>query len=149
MTLNNLITGNTMQDTTGRLRREIRYFFIVILIGTSFYAGAKIGLAFSFEPDNIAVFWPPNPVILTALVLMRPRIWWLCFLAMAIAYFPAAFQAGYSEQRAIIFFIANKPRISERVIAFLTSSSASAANLTFFGEVFIILAANIFFCFIL
>lgn len=38
---------------------------------------------------------------------MPPRVWWLCFLSMAAAYFPGAIQVGFSELRAIIFFVAN------------------------------------------
>ncbi len=85
----------------------IRTVLIAILIGIAFYFSAKIGLALSFKPDYVAVFWPPNTIILTALVLAPPRRWWIFFLVMLPAYFTAAFEAGYSEQRAVIFFIAN------------------------------------------
>ncbi len=97
----------------------IHYIFITILIGAALYAAAKISLAFSFAPDYVAVFWLPNTVILTALALMRTRLWWICFLAMAVAYFPAAFQAGYSEQRAIIFYIANCAEVLIAAVALL------------------------------
>jgi len=78
-----------------------------VLVGVAFYFSAKLGLALSFQPDYIAVFWPPNAIILTALVLTPPRQWWVYFLAMVPAYFVAAIEAGFSEQRAVIFFIAN------------------------------------------
>ncbi len=90
-----------------------------LLVGVAFYLSARLGLYLSFPPDYIAVFWPPNTVILAALLLTRPRKWWGFFLAMVPAYFIVAFQAGYSEQRAVIFFAAVvAPLVSACVASF-------------------------------
>jgi len=78
-----------------------------VVVGIAFYLCARIGLSLSFPPDHVSVFWPPNAVVLTALLLSRRRTWWLFLVAMGIAYIPAALQAGFSPQRVSIFFVAN------------------------------------------
>ncbi len=79
-----------------------------IASGLAFYYSARIGHALlSFPPDYIAVFWPPNTIVLAALVFVHPRRWWIYFIAMLSAYLIAADNAGFSFQRTIIFFIAN------------------------------------------
>ena len=78
-----------------------------ILLGIGFYFSAKFGHALKFKPDNIAVFWPPNTIVLTVLIFTSPRRWWIYFLAILPAYLLAASEAGFSEQRTLIFFIAN------------------------------------------
>ncbi len=94
-----------------------RTWFVAILVGTFFFLGAKLGLALSTPPDYIATFWPPNTVVLAALLLTVPRRWWVYFLAMTPAYFTAAFQAGYSVQRMLIFFSANCTEILVAAVA--------------------------------
>jgi len=84
-----------------------RTALIAALVGTAYYFGAKLGLVLSTPPDYIATFWPPNTVILAALILTDRRRWWIWFLAMTPAYVTAALQAGYPVQRTIIFYIAN------------------------------------------
>ena len=86
---------------------EIRTALIAVLVGVAFYFGAKLGLVLSTPPDHIATFWPPNTIILAALLLTDRRSWWIYFLAMAPAYFIPALQAGYTMQRSLIFFTAN------------------------------------------
>ena len=115
-----------------------------VIVGVAFYASAKLGLALSFPPDYVAVLWPPNSVMVAALLLTVPRTWWVYFFAMAAAYFPAAFQAGYSRERVFVFFTAN---CSEVLIASLVVRRfiGRAPRLESFREVGIfILAAVIF-----
>lgn len=92
------------QERQSTLRQTVIF---PILVGVSFYFSAKFGLALSFKPDYIAVFWPPNSIILTALLLTTPRQWWIYFLAILPVYFMASYEAGFSVQRSVIFFIAN------------------------------------------
>jgi len=94
-----------------------RTWFVAILVGTFFFLGAKLGLALSTPPDYIATFWPPNTFVLAALLLTAPRRWWIYFLAMTPAYFAAAFQAGFSLQRMLIFFVANCTEILIAAVA--------------------------------
>jgi two-component system, LuxR family, sensor kinase FixL len=85
----------------------INKFTLPILVSTTYYLTARFGLALSFQPDNVSVFWPPNSIVLTAFLFTERRYWWTYFIAIAPAYFLASFQVGFVELRAIIFFMAN------------------------------------------
>ena len=40
----------------------------VLLVAMGYYAGVKIGFALTFQPHPISVLWPPNAILLGALV---------------------------------------------------------------------------------
>ena len=44
------------------------------LVFVGYYLGARIGFALTFQPHPVSVFWPPNSVLLAALLLAPPRI---------------------------------------------------------------------------
>src|SRR6266446_1036275 len=50
-----------------------------------YYLGAKIGFALTFQPHPVSVLWPPNSILVAALLLTPPRVWWFVLLAV----FPA------------------------------------------------------------
>ncbi|HKO63343.1 MAG TPA: hypothetical protein VJV03_19420, partial [Pyrinomonadaceae bacterium] len=35
-----------------------------LLVGISYYVGAKIGFALTFEPHPVSTLWPPNSILL-------------------------------------------------------------------------------------
>ncbi|MCG2581035.1 MAG: sensor domain-containing diguanylate cyclase [Marinobacter sp.] len=49
--------------------------FRAVIVGLLYYSGAWLGVHQTITPDGIAVFWPPNAVLLTAF-LTTPRIQW-------------------------------------------------------------------------
>ena len=42
-----------------------------VLVFIGYFLGAKVGLTLTFQPHPISVFWPPNSVLLAALLLTR------------------------------------------------------------------------------
>jgi two-component system, LuxR family, sensor kinase FixL len=40
-----------------------------------YYLGCKIGFALTFKPHPVSVLWPPNSVLVAALLLTPPRRW--------------------------------------------------------------------------
>ncbi len=95
----------------------IRYVLGALLVGVIYYFSAKLGHYLSLPPDDIAVFWPPNTVILTVLLLTRPGRAWIYFLVMLPAYLLSGMQADYTPQRLAIFFVANCAEILIAAIA--------------------------------
>jgi len=85
----------------------LRTFCIAVVLCVAYFLAMRIAMAFRLPPDNIAVFWPPNAVLLTALILTRHRNWWICFLAVVPAYFFSAHLSGFSAHRSAYFFTAN------------------------------------------
>ena len=55
------------------------------VVGLGYYFGAALGVAYGVPPEGISVLWPPNAVLLCALLLSPPRAWWAFILAIGIA----------------------------------------------------------------
>lgn len=63
--------------------------FQAIIVAISYYALGQIAVRFTIMPEGIATFWPPNAVVVAALVLSPVRRWWWFLLAGIIAEFAA------------------------------------------------------------
>src|SRR5262245_6740832 len=55
---------------------------IGLLVAIGYYAGSQIGFILTPVDTPIAVFWPPNAILLAALLLTSRRIWWVLVLAV-------------------------------------------------------------------
>src|SRR5262245_14374128 len=54
-----------------------------LLVFVGYYLGAQLGMALTFQPNTVSVMWPPNSILLAALVLSPYRLWWF-MLACAL-----------------------------------------------------------------
>lgn len=51
------------------------------LVAIGYYLGLLVGRAFGYPAAQISVLWPPNVVLIAALLLTPRRIWWVILLA--------------------------------------------------------------------
>src|SRR6059058_782955 len=72
-----------------------------------YYLGAKIGLALTFQPHPISVLWPPNSILVAALLLTPPRMWGLVLLAAFPAHLAAQLQSQVPLTMILCWFISN------------------------------------------
>lgn len=78
-----------------------------LLVGVGYYLGVKIGFALTFHPHPIAVLWPPNAILLAAL-LVTPMRWWGWLLAAALsAHLVAQLQANVPAAMVMCWFVSN------------------------------------------
>ena len=80
----------------GNIRSAIldRHLLIIGLwVFAGYYLGCKIGFALTFQPHPVSVLWPPNSVLVAALLLTPPRSWWVVLLAALPAHLAAQFQS--------------------------------------------------------
>ena len=80
---------------------------IALAVALAYYLGAKIGFALTFQPHPISVLWPPNSILLAALLLTPVRIWWLILLAAFPAHLAAQLQSNVPPTMIICWFISN------------------------------------------
>jgi PAS domain S-box-containing protein len=78
---------------------------LFVFIG--YYLGAKLGLALTFQPHPISVFWPPNSILVAALLLTPTRIWWFLLLAAFPAHLIAELQSRVPLPMIVCWFISN------------------------------------------
>src|SRR5262249_43444623 len=78
-----------------------------VLVFIGYYLGARVGFALTFHPHPISVFWPPNSILLAALLLTPARIWWFLLLAAFPAHLIAELQSGVPLAMVVCWFVSN------------------------------------------
>jgi PAS domain S-box-containing protein len=90
-----------------------RLLVIGLWVFAGYYLGAKIGFALTFQPHPVSVLWPPNSILVAALLLTPPRIWWFVLLAAFPAHCATELQSHVPPLMILCWFISNS---SEAVI---------------------------------
>src|SRR5229473_7308108 len=93
------------ESQQGRL--DYRPFFAALLVFAAYYLGAKIGFALTFQPHPVSVLWPPNSILVAALLLTPPRIWWFVLLAAFPAHCAAQIQSHVPPLMILCWFVSN------------------------------------------
>jgi two-component system sensor kinase FixL len=78
-----------------------------LLVFVGYYLGARIGFALTFQPHPVSVLWPPNAILVAALLLTPARIWWLVLLAAFPAHWAAQLQSHVPPLMILCWFISN------------------------------------------
>jgi PAS domain S-box-containing protein len=55
----------------------------VLLVCAGYFCGALIGQSLKFPDSHLSLIWPPTAILLAALLLAPPRLWWIFLLAVA------------------------------------------------------------------
>jgi PAS domain S-box-containing protein len=72
-----------------------------------YYLGCKVGFSLTFRPHPVSVLWPPNSVLVAALLLTPPRNCWVVFLAALPAHLAAQLQSQVPPLMILCWFISN------------------------------------------
>jgi PAS domain S-box-containing protein len=84
-----------------------RLFAIGLWVFAGYYLGAKLGFALTFKASPVSVLWPPNSVLVAALLLTPPRIWWFVLLVAFPAHCAAELQSHVPPLMSLCWFISN------------------------------------------
>ena len=84
-----------------------RLLLIGLWVFAGYYVGCKIGFALTFHPHPVSVLWPPNYVLVAALLLTPPRVWWFVLLAAFPAHLAAQFQSHVPPLMILCWFVSN------------------------------------------
>ena len=80
---------------------------LVVLVATAYFVGTKIGFALTPGNEPIAMFWPPNAILLGALLLAPVRLWAPFLVALVPAHFLAQSQSGVPVVTSLGWLIGN------------------------------------------
>ncbi|HUJ00594.1 MAG TPA: MASE1 domain-containing protein [Usitatibacter sp.] len=70
-----------------------RIIALAVFACVAYYLGARLGFALTFQPNPISTLWPPNAVLLAALLLAPARRWPLLVLATFPAHVAAQLES--------------------------------------------------------
>src|SRR5215469_3066044 len=77
-----------------------------LLVGFGYYIGTRIGFMLTPSGQPNSTFWPPNAILLAALVLAPRRSWWILMVAVLPAHVRPA-EVGVPVWAAAAWFITN------------------------------------------
>ena len=78
-----------------------------LLVFAGYYFGAKIGFAFTFHPHSVSVLWPPNAILLAALLLTPVRTWWVILVVALAAHWLVQLQSDIPPLMIFCWFVSN------------------------------------------
>lgn len=89
---------------------------IALLTAAAYYLGSQVGFLFTPKDSPIALFWPPNAILLGILLLTSRRKWPLLFLAVLAVHLVIQLRVGIPLLPAVGWYFSN---VSEAAIAAL------------------------------
>lgn len=78
-----------------------------ILVFAAYYFGAKLGFRLTISPNPISVLWPPNSLLLGAMLVVPPRRWWIVFAAALPAHWLAQMERQVPASMIACWYISN------------------------------------------
>ena len=100
--LNRIRLGSTLDIVSAG-----RVAGVAILVAGAYYLGAQFGFAFRFPGSPLSVIWPPNALLLAALLLMPTRIWWVALFAVLPAHVLVEYQNGVRGWTILGLYVTN------------------------------------------
>ena len=100
-------SDSILQETVRSALPFLRRSVIALSVAISYYLGSQIGFFFTPAHSPIAVFWPPNAILLAAFLLTPPRIWWLLLLAVLPAHVFIQLRTGIPVLSSLGWFVGN------------------------------------------
>ena len=80
---------------------------LAVLVFVGYYAGARLGLGLTFMPMPISVLWPPNAIVLGALLVVPTSAWWIVLAAALPAHLLSELPNGIPLPMALSWFGSN------------------------------------------
>ena len=87
--------------TRGRVLR------VMLIVGVGYYVGARLGLALTMQTQPVSTLWPPNAILLAALLLTPLRIWPFVLLGALPAHLFVELTGGIPPLMVISWFVSN------------------------------------------
>jgi two-component system sensor kinase FixL len=84
-----------------------RNLIAAAVLAIGYLVGVQLGLALTFAPNPVSTLWPPNAIVLAALLLTPPRTWPLLLAAVFPAHVIAETLLGVPLTMSLCWFVSN------------------------------------------
>jgi PAS domain S-box-containing protein len=111
---------------TGFAERQPEAITLAATVFCAYYLGALVGLALTFQPQPIAVLWPPNAILFAALLATPPRSWWIVLGAAFPAHLASELGAGVPTSMVLCWYLSNVTEALIGAIAYRTLAGQPA-----------------------
>lgn len=81
--------------------------YAALYAGMGYYIGAMLGFALTFKPLPTSILWPPNAILLGALLLTPAARWPLILMAVFVAHMAVQLQSGIPIAMILGWFATN------------------------------------------
>ena len=132
-------TTATVASRVGRQDLQRVAAVVAALAATSagYYFGAQLGFELRFPESPHSVLWPPNAILLAALMLMPARLWWWCLAAVLPAHIAISLPAGVPWPTVFGLYLTNISQallgaaLFKRYVPHYAEQSAHKATIAF------------------
>jgi signal transduction histidine kinase len=78
-----------------------------LTVALGYYFAARLGFALTLQPHPISTLWPPNALLMSALLLTASRRWWVLIAAALPAHLLVQLQSGVPMTMVLGWFASN------------------------------------------
>ena len=80
---------------------------IALAVGVAYYLGAKVGFLLTPTPQPVSTLWPPNAILLGALLLAPLRLWPVVLLSALPVHVASELQSGVPLPMVLGWYVSN------------------------------------------
>jgi signal transduction histidine kinase len=98
---------STAQLALKALRVDAGIALPALMVAFGYYLAARLGFVFTLQPHPISTLWPPNALLMAALLLTPARCWWVLVAAVLPAHLLAELQSGVPLAMVLGWYVSN------------------------------------------
>jgi signal transduction histidine kinase len=102
-----VLPGGSNRASSTLPRETLAAVMLLLAFSLTYYCGVRIGFAFTLSANAVSLLWPPNAILLAALLLSPPRAWGWLLLAALPAHLISELSAGVPLLMASCWYFSN------------------------------------------
>ncbi len=84
-----------------------RQVALCVGVALAYYGGVHLGMALTFATEAVSALWPPNAILLAALMFTPVRMWWAVLLAVFPAHLVSEIELGVPNSMSVCWYVSN------------------------------------------
>jgi signal transduction histidine kinase len=101
------VVGVQPSALAGNEWSALRVLVAAALTSIAYLLGGKLGVAFKLQSEAVSVLWPPNAILLAALLLSPVRVWGFLLLAVLPPHVAVELKGGVPLTMSLCWYVSN------------------------------------------